>query len=56
MPSVCLEIFKHPMTRSSAFLDKRDAASMLDDIDLIAGLNMKPITQLLRNRDLAFPT
>nr|WP_298137009.1 hypothetical protein [Acidiferrobacter sp.] len=49
-------MLERPTASTLALFDQRHVSFMLEDIELIAGLDMKPIAYVFRYRNLAFRT
>nr|WP_298185370.1 hypothetical protein [Acidiferrobacter sp.] len=47
-------MFEHPTACVLALLDKSDSTFVLENIDLVTGLNMETVTDVFRYRNLTF--
>jgi hypothetical protein len=47
-------VFEHPVACALALLDQSDSAFVLENIDLVTGLNMETVTDIFRYRNLTF--
>ena len=47
-------MFQHPITGTFPFFNEGDPAFVLNEINLITGLDIKTVTQFFRYRNLSF--